>query len=712
MNIFKTAGDAPVKSNWDIALSLKGSMEDATAIRGNASLGKSLLAGESLDGVQAGTTFQETCVQAFTNSGLVDMVMKRFNTTDKEHPMVVASLNNAAGTFAAITDPNAFRNNSLSTVDNSAIKAKVLDYTVPGIELAGSLGGESFEKIKIEDQLHVATVVSALATTVNSFAQLFFPTVTLPAGKSGVDISVRSPYAYSMKKRNADGSAYNERDHRKPLVAAYSDYNILKSLNGRVFPRATSPTLPAGLVPASKVPSASKEVQGHTFDSRPIMFGKQVDLIAISHIPEIHGANTGDQTDELDRNVLLGEVFIEFDDGTNSTVIEFDISSLPGANFTNVSEGEVTTRSINFTGVVSLKEDLTDVNGADLNSVAFRTSGGVGATDAWDALVEIEISGSIDELNNIRLHAPRAEFTRFRDQAVNVSDSTLGTVKNNISIASVAYYPRTARTNSNLKDRGRIINAGVPKTYRIPVLPSSPLTSISPIGEQGEIDLADLSNAKMVIDTNNATATILDFENMISRTRDLPSNSTAVGSLLVNPYWVKANIDLDNDLRIHSSMNGMSDLRYGLSDALSIMADQMAMRSGYLAVLELESGSQDNYEVILGTSPHLANLIMTGGDARTGGAKTRFNVGVSHDKVFHDKIYMSFRRTDVSGPNALSFGFHAEAPPVIYNAPISTNDANISQLQLISRNIHAVTLPILGVMEVENLKTVFYTETT
>lgn len=704
MQFFKPTDANSVNSVQDAVASIDLALNAGNAALSNKNSVLSMISGESFEQEHESSI---TAVQAAINtSGLKGILMSRCGTEDENDPRVIAGLNAASMVLAGSGDPEAYFKATVATSNVSQGADTVCKHNVPGVEVLHSLSGESFEGAKYGDYLAISTVISALATSVNSFEETFFPTVILAPGKSGIDLKVKRAYAYSLSNRSGNGEAYKEQAARKPLINALLDNTILQSLANQVIPFAETAN-DGVLVAAADVPDRAVTVSGQTFNTRPLVFGKTIDLLDVSAHPSLEGNGVQNQTDVLAQQVNLGKVYIKLVKGGDERVVEFDVSRLPGSNFTNQSEGSITTQTINFGGIVQLNQDTQSVTSESMDVLDFRTSGGVAGADAYHTNIMLEISGSIDEMGNIRLFANGVKFDAFYNVEAEVDAATLGTVSTDIALELVGFVPKAARTNANLRERGTIIDAGTPQVYRIPVYPGSPLTAISPIGKNGEIELDGLANAKRIRNSNNAVLTLLDFESTISNTTQLPQDNTTVGSLLVNPTYVKSSIDLLTDLRIHSSKNGMDDLRIGLTNALSIMADQLAVESGYLSALEMETGSSENYEVILGTDPHLSNLIMTSGDARSMGSAKRFKISYSHDTDLSGRIYMSFRRTDKQGADALSFGVHAELPPLVYNAPINSQGAHFANLQLIPRSTHAVTLPILARMDVTNLDSVF-----
>lgn len=703
---FKNKVQKPAQDEQAVVASLKSYIDGAgSKLSSKASLTE-MLSGENFEtGASLKGTF-DTVNDAITGSGLVKLLMERHGTEDESHPAVLNALNHAAVLLASAADTSSYqRAFSASNADNAGVN--VISRRVPGIDIS-NISGETFEPISLKENLAISVVVSALATSVNSFEQTFYPTVVLPAGKSGVDIKVRTPYAYQLKGRSGNGSKFDAKKDRKSLVEAYRNNKILHSLANKIIPNGEAANVKV-LVDVADVPNRSETINSVTFNTRPIAMGKTVDLIDLSAVPALIGAGVQNQTDVLDSNLNLGRIFVKLTDSAGdpvSSVIDLDVSTLPGANFFPGAEGDVTGQSLTFDGKVQIQHDHTTVKNGLASELTIP-----GVAGAWTVELSLVINGKLDELGNASVYANQVEVTRVLDaNGAALGTSEFEAVVEALTSEVIGWFPEGARTNSNLRERGTIIDAGTPVVYRIPVLPGAPLTAITPIGTNGEIDVEDLAKANRVRNSNNAVITTLDFERMISKTRDLPSNTTTVGSAMgIVPTYVRATLDVKNDLQRHSSMNGYADLRIGITNALSLMADQLAVKSGYLSVLELESGSTDNYDVILGSDPHLSSLIMTSGDARALGAAHNFIVSKTHDTEMSGKIYMSFRRSDVTGPNPLSYGFHAEMPALIYNAQLNISGSTHQELQMIPRSCHAVTCPILGVLTVTNLDSLFST---
>lgn len=701
---FTTKPQEPQQDVIAVAAGLKTFIESQGAGLSNQKSVAEMLSGESFETGTALQATASTVAEALKASGLKTMIMSRFGTEDENNACVASAMDHAAVILAAAGDAEGYHRAFTSQPMNET-KATLLNRRVPGIDYA-NLSGETFEPVSIKDNLAISVVVAALSTSVNSFEQLFYPTVVLPAGKSGVDIKVRTPYAYQLKGRNTDGTKYDAKKDRRSLVEAYRDNSILRSLANKIIPNATAQN--AGvLVNAADVPNRSETINGASFNTRPVAFGKTVDLIAISAVSELAGAGVQNQTDVLDANLNLGSIFVKLTDSDISpvsAVVELDVSTLPGANFFPSAEGPVTGQVLQFEGIVQVPSTMITVTNGTASDVTVTTGD-------WTLELNVNVTGKLDESDNATVYSQGAEVVRVLDgNGQALGSSEVASIVAALTVDLVGWLPDGTRTNSNLRERGQIIDAGTPVVYRIPVMPGAPLTAICPIGTNGEVDFDDLAKANRIRNSNNAVITTLDFERTISKTRDLPANSTTVGSAMgIKPTYAKATLDVSADLQRHSSMNGYADLRTGITNALSLMADQLAVESGYLSVLELESGSSDNYDVILGSDPHLASLIMTSGDARALGASHNFIVAKTHDEEMAGKIYVSFRRRDVSGPSPFSFGFHAEMPAMIYNAQLNIGGSTHQELQMIPRSTFAVTLPVLGVLEVKNMQKLFST---
>lgn len=694
----------------EAASSIEATMNNQPTMFGRKSIAD-MIGGESIGNIDGFAESQATAEQALKDSGLVEILMQRVNTDDPNDERVQAGIKMALITMSAAGDASAYAKGAMSrSAKNDG--AVTLDGRVAGIDAADQFGGEGFDKHQWGDFVAVSTVVNALSATTNSFEEVFFKTVVVPPGKPGLDMTVRIPYAYNRALRDTTGAPNRSKEARKPLITALRDSSTLRSISNQVVPYApANGANDAYLVADAKMGSKEMAIAGVDVLYRPIKIGAETDLLALSGHPGLVSAGAQDQTDTLAPGVNLGEVFVEFDDGTASSVVGIDISSFPGALFDPVEQGDKTDLVANFRGTVQARDNMTAWDNTALSAVNFHTSLGVTAGTEYHTDIELELVGRLDELGNIKVQVLTAEFkAAYTGAAATAATAAqLTALKGAVSITVLGYLPKAARSNSNLRDRGILIDAGNPINYRIPVYFGSPIAANTPVsGEGGGVGIEDLSNARLIRNSNNAIITIQEFETTIARTRDLPNNSTAVGSALVDPTYRTVEFDAVSRTITHQSATGMDNLRAALSDAVSTLADKLALESGYLSALEMESGSTANYEVIVGTDPRIANMLMTSGDARAMGAKSKFNVVASHDTSMVNRIYVSFRRTDVQGASPLSFGVKAEMPPLIFDATVSSSDATFKELQMIPRTTHAVTCPILGRIDVTRLDEVFY----
>lgn len=705
-NFAKTAIDNGVAA---VVSSLK--LERATA-------GTSLAAPETVANMLGFESLNETaqlavadtetrCVSMLERSGLRTLLEEKVEKGANHDACVEAGMDAAAMTLMAAADPAGYHSRFVQSSMESAPENTIVLDTGSN----GTLSMEGFDDFKFDEFVEASIVTNALSAATNPLAETFFRTVVVPPSRSGIDISVTIPQIYNRQSRKTNGAKY---DFAKTgIVRAIVDHTILESNSTKIVAVGSAANA-AQLVAAADIANRNVEVGGVTVATRPLKFGVVTDLISVSAHSGIVATGAQNETDSLSPAVALGDVYFKLVEGGATKFIKKSTKGMPGALFTRIAEGKATDMAMNFDGSIIVKSTDLLTDGTTVEAAfTLSTVLGIAAAVPYQIELKVALNGTLQyEHANIRVFANESVIGRVWTGANNVEmpaaqteyTALVGALANTLE----GFEPDAVRSNSNLRDSGTICDSGTAVNYRLPLQMGAPLTSVTPVSVGGHgASLDAMTMIKRVRTSNEAVSKILEFEAQMQNGLGLSENSPAVGGQLVESTYRAKSIDVTAKVVIQRSTGGMDDLRNALTDAVTIMANELILESGYLAALELFTGTTANFEVIVGTDPHIASHLMLSGDGRTIGNDRKFSIASSLDARMKNKIYVSVRRTDVTGADALSYGVLGIMPSLIHQATVSRGGSTAKEVQLIERQVIAVTCPILGRIDVTGMEELF-----
>lgn len=591
-----------------------------------------------------------------------------------------------------------------NTAYNAARNSGPSDSRMLGIESGFDI--EGFDNFDFSQFTVKSALIAGVTAGTSPFSQTFFRPVVLPASQNGYDMRVQIPETYRRRYRPGTG-AHNDFP-RKSLVRAAIDSTILADNSTTVYPVADSARETAGSVVAA-APARTVEQHGVSIQSKPIPYGKSVDLIDVSSNSELVRLGAMTEQDTLDPLVRLGEQVITATIGGDTNYFAVDLATLPSAMLNYTAEGDVKGMTTVFEGSIWVHSSDEDEAGAallgelDLSTLAWITAG-----QPYRFEVKLRISASIDQDANMRVDLNEVSVGRVQHgagYATEASDTEATAFETLLDLNGSGYYPVSRRSNSNMRDTGVIVDAGRTYNYRLAAPLGAPLTTVKPPVAMGNgVSLDTLSSVSRLRNLGTMVTTLLDFEGQLIATRDLDdTQAAAIGGMLIKPTYSYAQLDVETMVRTRDSRYGNDDLRTHLVNAITMMANDMIYAAGYLPALEMYTGSRGNFEVIVVTDPIIANHLMTSGDGRTLGNNRRFKVTEVDDERMEGRIYLSLARTDVSGPDILSLGAHVNVPSLVHNAQLTLGGSTSQQTQIIPRDSFHILLPFLGRIDVQNL---------
>lgn len=650
----------------------------------------------------------ETVREKLERVGLRDLIIAQLGGKVDES-VIATAMESAAISLMAAGSPDRYHSRYVSMKNNAPSGSVVVDTSVPGI-VNGLPSMESFTVNSFDKFAGISVVVSALTLAQSNFDELFFPSEVIAAGDSGISVKMSIPYAYNRTKRAVNGSPFQF--EKKSLIHAVEDYKILEGESTTIYPHAgVGSGNDSFLVAAADVGNKVVVVNNVDVETRPILFGKEVDLLAISAHPGVIGNDQQNETDALDPNVSIGKVYIKIEGPSATGVFEFDLDGIQGAMFVRPAEGTGNALIVNFNNRISLNNTMKTIGGVPIDTLGLNTALGLVAGDPWSIDLAVELSGKANsETGNIKVHANgiNLDAAFANDVVVAKSSPEYLALSSGTTISLVGYLPKARRVNANLRMKGIFIDNSETHSYFFPIQIGSPIASVHPISSEGSgATVEGLVHAVRIRSSNTAITTLLaaiERIKQMSNSGNVFTNATTIGTHYVKPTYLERTLDVKAEIEIERSGEGYDDLRAFVIDEITTIADKLALESRYLSALESFVAGEREYEVIIGTDPRLAGLLMKSGDIRTLGEKHAFRIESTLDLRCRGKIFISFRRKNKKGIDPLSFGAHLVMPGLVHEVANSAlGGATVQELQVQPRELHTVTLPIIGILNIEQL---------
>lgn len=663
----------------------------------------------------------EQKIEQFLNSDAMDTILHTYAGVDlsanpsKEQlnqvkPLIDQAKLAMTNAAMASSDPAAYMQASFNPKPGTA------DFKVMGDaeNHESVVAMEGFDDFDFDKFVAKSILNAGIAVVVAPFAPTWFKPVTVPNSQSGVDVTINIPVVYNRQYRGDTGKPYELK--KTSIVKAPLDHTILENNLLEVIPVAKTEN-DEWLAPVSVVPNTSATLGGETIQTRPIAYNKKVNLIGVSTTDELLKTGVQDERDTIDPVVGIGKQYVgAVYDGAASGAIVADVSFMAGALLNRVAEGRQPDKSTSFTGNVWINSTDELVGGAPVSSLGIHSTLGQPVDTPIRLKLSIRLHATVEHYDaNMQVDAQPDAFQLVEVQyganyenRIVAGDADFDDIKAKLALTPAGYWPDTRRSNSNMRQLGTSIDKDTEYKFRLSVAFQSPISSVKPVIQTGNgLSLDTLSAVARMRDMGTAASTIIDFERRLRAVQGLENSFLTIGDTLVEPTFKARELDVSSATRTISSKDGLDDLRNQIVNAITMLANETIIDSGYRNALAVYTGNRDNFETNLLCDPLVNNLIMSSGDGRTLGNGRRFTTSEIDDRRFRNKVYGSFSRTDVSGVDPLNFGAFLTSPSMIYKATTTKGGAVSGETQLVPRNRFYVTLPILFRLDIKGLEGYF-----
>lgn len=640
-----------------------------------------------------------------------ELMMNHLGVDSVNHPCVVNAIDAAVATIIAGEDGERWNEKVQSTKDLPSGHNSFHD--------AEHVSLEGFGDVKFKDEyIGISAIVNALAAGGAPATELFYRTVVLTAGQGGVDFDVVNPVVYTRKTRNADGSAYELVKIR--ASRALVDNTLLQGHQTKIVPVATGNN-DGVLVANDVIASKDATVGGEEVKTRPYVYGKDIDLIVTSLSNEALGASSQDESDTLDPNASLGVHYVKVDNETKVGIIPMNLDNLHGASFQPTATGSVKDLLTIFETPVPVRgSDLVTAGATVESTFGFAAILGLNVDDNYAVeflpriTATIKLTASTINCNLDRCEIARATYINDDGKVIEVDETKVQALRDKIAgkMTGVGFVPTAFRSNSNMRNPGRICDFEDTIRGRVQTYVQSPLSIVGTANDEKSMTLDGANMIQRIIRSNEGVRKLWNDIELIKRLHGNDSVNSIPGAVAgVLPTYIERKVDASKQTVVESSETSLKAFRGLMVAQVKLAIDAMMEHSGYEASLWLFTGSTSNYEFVLTTSEAIYSHLMESGDPRTLGLGRNFSIAKSHDATFHGKIVISVRRTDVSVTSVHDFGTHPIAPTVMFTAKPTRGGSTKTETILQPSENWGLICPVVAVIEVTGMSSLFSTAT-
>ena len=631
-----------------------------------------------------------------------------------------------AGAIIAMSSKNPVNYHNLATDVNGGNFSKnavVIEPPIDGdygsIDYRTEIGTEAFDERDLRKQIATSTVFNIAAAKQEEFSETFYPTVVLTPDQAGLEMTINPIMVHQEVRRKGTGEVTDF--DKKNLIHATADHTILESRATDIVPYFNpNDSNKDKFVDTDLLEPRDVDIDGIPVRTSALAMGVGFDLLGLSQAPGILNGEILDSTDSLDSRIGLRNIYLHVmsgqDDKTIDSLVIFNTYNLPRSLFNKSSEGMGYEMELNFrTDAVSLHSLTKDKSGSLLVD-------SVPGLEKYSLQFKCAINGTANvETGMVEIHTTKLSVESiFDSDGTLVSESDPGYVDafKDVDYEVVGYDLEASRTNTNLRTRGLILDVdSITEAHKVGL--GAPISVPAPVSSSGRtgVDLKALISATRTKTGNIGITSLLNFvSRMKSYSHAIEKGEPVravegIGRHLIKPVFIEKTIDLKEIVDSERSSDKAEDIRSAIVEVLRYSAYRMVVDSNYREAIDFDTGGGNTMpKLIIGTDPITARYIIEFGDDRTMSESFKdFKIVTTTDTRMKDKIIMTFTR-DTKGADPLSFGVHLYVPELTSTVQVTRNGSTTKENQVQPRDIHVNNLPIVALVNVENLAEVIETK--
>lgn len=587
----------------------------------------------------------------------------------------------------------------LGTIIPASSADSVINRMTPSIE--------SYDESDIRNSAVYSIIFNANSSRQDEFGETLFPTLVQAPDQVGFTVSIDLQMVMDEITHKVTGELENW--NMRNIIRSLENPNILKKDLTRIIPPVREENKAILADPADVAPY-TVVLDGEEIETAPYRMGVTFDLMGATVRDSILEKGVPDNTDSLDRMILLKAIYFKSKGGD---VIKFNTLNLPTNNFVYAQQGNWRNVALNFNTTSLLITEKTK----QVDNTALVDLAGV-ATSKYNVRVSAWISGQVNlETGECRVFSNNVEVHNVTNEdGEQIALDTLGDLVESIQGGQFLYYDLEARkSNTNIRQRGQLINnQRYYQKYEIAL--RSPFTSLHPINTGVDTDTSDIEKLVTAVQfslANEAVTELINAKDILAsyvNANDLtgnPPDLLGVGRYLIIPTYYEDTIKLEDVMDSIKSHERALDVQAALVCNIRYYLYKMYVDSQYKAAANyLNGGVSPNPTVVIATDPEIARYLLVPGDIRTLGNEFDLRIVTTLDRRVKGKMFVTFtnmgeqRNTTV---DPLSFGNLVYSPEVVISANISRN-GQISKETMVQPRYRFVThLPLMAFFNVTGL---------
>ena len=612
------------------------------------------------------------------------------------------ALDVAAGAEKALTMPT--------------LKGSVVNFDALGVEDytdATDVSVEAFDGQSVNSAAYYTFAYNLIASKQDAFGETLFPTIVIDPTAAGANVETRVENLTEQILRSNSSSDKLKMKKTSIVKAMVNSGSALADDKNRLIP-VSRPSSAAVLIPALEF---TTKVTGEEITTAPIKIGATVPLMGISQTDAMLAKGVMDNTDSLDRRVVLDNVYYNLTDSSDVVSnLRFDVSAFPFNNFTYSTQDDSKDIALSFStsGFVINTSNTKQVDGTASTALAELPAD-------HDIVLKLVMHGNGNTADgDVAVYASAIELVEVRNAAGDIVPSTDASYADFAALIEkmniIGYTLEAYTTNSNLRNMGQLVTVDTNnQIYVVPV--RSGITIQKPLSNANGIDNdANYLKSQVTIagirTSLSAVKTLTDFADTM---RNATANGIDMSRLelmgaarhLVNPYYLNRTIDLAATVDSIKSSERDDDISSAIVANIKKQVLAMKAASNYGPAYKVSTGGLGgNITVVIATSDTIAGYIPE--DISIGGG---FNVKVvsSANDLMTGRLFATFIIDDGKRnekPNPLNFGQMFWRPEISAEVTKQLNGATIRALITNPSFLHAINLPVLTEFNITGLDAV------
>lgn len=629
-----------------------------------------------------------------------------------------------AGTYATMlsANPKEFFKQDLRQV--GTMESRNMNPATPANRMKRMITQLSYNESDFRKMSRQSVTYSMQASSQDALGNLFFKPIAFDPLTTGVETDISIVNLYNNAYRSTTGNLTNF--HRKNLLEAYVNPEIVRNETTRMLcvyrPNGTKGANENIFVDPNLVPIKTRRVgAGITLKTGSIKIGQEFEFTGVSQREDMLAGGVADFTDTISPVIRLDY----FDLKVGEDVLRINTYELRDSMFYAAAQGRTTNVLLTFDNdSITIKNNsLSLTEKPDGTRKPLVT---LAKYKDYDIRIRVQLNGkvSLDGGTSSVNKGADVEFVNALD-----SDGRLvtdaGVLSDLADIFSkaepIGWVPEARFDNWNLRNLGLLVETQNFKVlYNVPYL--SPVSSIVNTYDDENAApqvLSDLITVTQLTSSHAAIAKLRNAEAYLenfARVPDANGNEPefhGIGGYYLKAFYHKDTFKLLSIIDSTESHNRTEDIRCALWNRIHYRAMRMILDSEYLPAARRLTGDQ-NYKptVIIGTDPMIASYLFGEGETRVYPKREQYDVVVetSLSALAVGKLWMSLAHNAKAATDnelcPLSFGNFLTGADVIARHDRSWNGQISNTLTTTPRYLHVWNLPILSVMNIEDIEAV------